>query len=115
MVSPKGFSMIEVLIAMTLFGIALLGVAGSAILAGQVMNQAHARERSTLEALQIIDSLTRVREPSSGQRLIGRMQLRWTVSASSSGPAEIEVIVEYPDGGALRTARFRTTHAHAGS
>jgi prepilin-type N-terminal cleavage/methylation domain-containing protein len=115
MVNSKGFSLIEVLIAMTLFGVALLGVAGSAILAGQVMNQAHARERSTMEALQVIDSLTRVREPRSGQRAVGRMQLHWTVTAPSSGPSEIEVMVEYPDGRALRTARFRTTHARAGS
>lgn len=115
MVNSKGFSLIEVLIAMTLFGVALLGVAGSAILAGRVMNQAQARERSTLEAMQIIDSLTRVREPSSGQRVVGRMQLRWIVTAPSIGPSEIEVIVEYPDGSALRTARFRTIHAPSGS
>ena len=108
-----GFSLVEVLIAMTLFGVALLGVAGTAILAGQVMRQAQARERSTLEAMQVIDSLARVQHPVSGQRSIGAMQLRWIVSSPAGGPAEIEVIVEFSDGRELRTSRFRSIHAYA--
>ncbi len=110
MVSSKGFSLIEVLIAMTLFSIALLGVAGSAVLAGQVMREAQARERSALEALQVIDSLARVQQPRSGQRTVGRMHLRWIVSAPTNGTATIDVTVEYPDGSTWRTVRFHSAH-----
>ena len=113
MVSRNGFSLIEVLIAMMLFGVALLGVAGSALLAGQVMREAQARERSTIEAMQVIDSLARVQYPVSGQRSVGPMQLRWIVSWPASGPAKIEVIVEYPDGRERRSTSFHSTHAYA--
>ena len=113
MVSQKGFSLIEVLIAMTLFGVALLGVAGSALLAGQVMREAQVRERSTIEAMQVIDSLARVQYPVSGQRSVGALQLRWIVNWPGSGPARIEVIVEYTDGRARRSSSFHSTHAYA--
>lgn len=113
MVSRNGFSLIEVLIAMALFGVALLGVAGSALLAGQVMREAQARERSTIEAMQVIDSLARVQYPVSGQRSVGPLQSRWIVNWPASGPARIDVIVEYSDGRERRSASFHCIHAYA--
>jgi prepilin-type N-terminal cleavage/methylation domain-containing protein len=110
MVMRRGFSLIEVLIAMTLLSVALLGVAGSAAMASQVLRQAQMRERSTLEALQIIDSLTREPQPVPGQRLIGNLTLRWVVTRSSNGTDAIDLTVEYLEGNAIRSVRFRAAH-----
>ena len=114
MVTRRGFSLIEVLIAMTLLGIALLGVAGSAAMASQVMRQAQMRERSTLQALQIIDSLTRVPKPAPGQRTIGNLTVRWDITPTSGGAVAIDLIVEHLEGNALRSVRFRAAHLPAG-
>ncbi len=110
MVSPRGFALIEVVVALTLLGVALLGVTGSTVLAARVLRQAEATERSALEALQIIDSLSQVRTASAGERRIGRLHVTWQVDRDTAGLVLLEVAVAYPDGSALRTANYRLAH-----
>jgi len=112
MVKRSGFSLIEVLVAMTLLSVALLGVAGSALYAAQLLRQAQARERSTFEAMQVMDSLAGVRTPSSGQRSVDNIELQWVVSTMSVGPASIDLTVSYRDGSARRIMRFRSLHGY---
>ena len=107
MVNRGGFALIEVIVALTLLSVGLLGIAGSAALAGRLMREAEADEQASTEAAQVLDSLTQQRAPTSGFRQAGRVRLTWTVNTDSTGTSTIDLVVTYPNGSALRSATFR--------
>ncbi|MGH7468701.1 MAG: type IV pilus modification PilV family protein [Longimicrobiales bacterium] len=107
MVTRRGFGLVEVVVALTLVGVALLGVAGSALLAGTLLRQAEASERGAMEALQVIDSLAQTSTPSSGERSTDRFHISWRVSPDSSGLQQLDVAVSYADGNASHSAAYR--------
>ena len=106
MVGKRGFGLIEVIVALTLLGVALLGVAGTTTLAARMMREAQADEHATLEAMQVLDSLMQVDTPRTGQRQSGRIALTWTVSTDSTGLNTIDLSLRYSNGGVLRTTSF---------
>src|SRR5262245_9566824 len=101
MVERSGFGLIEVSVALTLLSVGLLGVAGSAVLAGRLIREADADERALSEAMPVLDSLTLQRMPSSGARQAGSGRLIWTVNTDSAGISTIDVTVTYANGSAL--------------
>jgi prepilin-type N-terminal cleavage/methylation domain-containing protein len=102
----RGFGLVEVIVALALASVALLGVAGSTVLAGMLVRQARADERAAFEAMQVLDSLSNLVAPASGQRTVGRFQLIWTVS-STANPSTIDLTVQYANGSRYRTLSFR--------
>ena len=111
MVRQRGFGLVEVVVALTLLGIALLGMAGTAALAGRMMREAQADELASLEAMQVLDSLVQERPPVSGRRQVGPVLLVWTVSTDSAGLSTIDLALRYPNGSAIRAASFRALSA----
>src|SRR5262245_56332935 len=101
MVKRSGFGLIEVIVALTLLSVGLLGVAGSAVLAGRLIREADADEQAMSEAMPVLDSLTLQRTPSSGSRQAGRARLVWTVSTDSAGISTINLTMTYANGSAL--------------
>jgi prepilin-type N-terminal cleavage/methylation domain-containing protein len=106
MVKRHGFGLVEVIVALTLVGVALLGVAGSALTAAALLRQAEASEQGALQALQLIDSLALIQLPTSGAQQFDRFDISWLVRPDSTGLQHIDVEVAYGDGRALRHASF---------
>ena len=111
MVRRYGFGLIEVVVALTLLSVALLGIAGTAVLAARMMGAAQADENASLEAMQVLDSLAQLRPPGPGRRQVGSVLLVWTVSTNSAGLSTIDLALRYPNGSALRSASFRALSA----
>ena len=113
MVKQPAFALIEVIVALTLLGLALLGVTGSALLAARVLREAEATERGALQALQIIDSLSQLPNAQNGARQAGRLQLVWQISQDTSGVTLLDVTVSQRDGRDLRRTSYRLTQAQS--
>jgi prepilin-type N-terminal cleavage/methylation domain-containing protein len=109
MVRP-GFGLIEVLVALTLLGIVMLGVAGSTLLAARLLGEAEATEQSALAALHVMDSLVQEASPANGERVAGRLAIRWQVQRDSTLQS-IAVSVTFPNGSTMRTVHYRLVHA----
>jgi prepilin-type N-terminal cleavage/methylation domain-containing protein len=111
MVRRRGFGLIEVVVAMTLLSVGLLGIAATVTMAGKMVREGQADEGAALEAMQVLDSLTQQQHPAAGQRQAGRTSLVWTVSTDSSGLSTIDLTVRYPNGSGVRTSNFRALSA----
>ena len=107
MVTRGGFGLIEVLVALTLLGVALLGVAASSLFAARLLRRADDSERGALEALQILDSLAQETAPAAGARSTGRVRLAWQLRPDSHALRVLEVSVTYVDGAAHNTSTYR--------
>ena len=111
MVARPGFGLIEVVVALTLLSVGLLGIAATATLGARMMREGQADEAAAVEALQVLDSLTQLRQPAAGQRQAGRISLTWTVTTDSAGLSTIDLTVRYPNGSGLRSSTFRALSA----
>ena len=107
----RGFGLIEVVVALTLLSVALLGMAATVTLAGRMVHAGQADEEAAVEAMQVLDSIMQVRQPTAGQRRAGRISLAWTVTTDSAGLSTIDIAVRYPNGSQLRTTTFRALSA----
>lgn len=76
----RGFSLVEVIVALTLLSVGLLAVAGTAGLAATLARDAEMQEEGAFIASQIIDSLAVASAPASGRQQRGPFQLEWTVT-----------------------------------
>src|SRR5262245_5695629 len=101
MVKRSGFAPTEVIVALTLLRVGLLGVAGSAVLATRLLHEGDAEERAMSAALPVLDSLSLLRTPVSGSQQAGSVHLAWTVSTDSVGISTIDLTLTYPSGSAL--------------
>lgn len=84
MVTRAGFTITEVVVAMTLLAVAALGVAATALVAVQSFSQAELQERSIREAEQVLDSLLLQPANSAGARQIGPARISWPASDTSA-------------------------------
>lgn len=98
-----GFSLIELIVALTVFAVGILGLAGAATLAQRSFASADAVERASRTAAAVLDSLVREPDVSAGERAVPGSVTRWTVADDSTTrviTAEVEVFDGY------RTQRF---------
>lgn len=107
-----GLSLVEMVVALTLLAIGLLGALGTQLIAARSLREAEARTGAIDLAATIIDSLQGVPDPLPGERREGRYQVLWSVEPGG-GISRIEVRVEYHDGRADRELNFEATHAPA--
>jgi prepilin-type N-terminal cleavage/methylation domain-containing protein len=106
----RGFGLIEVLVSITLLGIALLGVAGSTLFALRMLRDAEAIEQGALDALQVIDSLVQEDDPADGQRLTSRHTIRWQILRDSTALRWIDVSVAAGDAIGSEAVRYRLAY-----
>jgi prepilin-type N-terminal cleavage/methylation domain-containing protein len=92
---PAGFSLVELVVALTLLSVGLIALAGSAAVAQRAFADAAATERSVRAAAEIIDSLAHVRAPQSGSRIIDQVEIAWAVS-SLDGMHHILITITHP-------------------
>jgi prepilin-type N-terminal cleavage/methylation domain-containing protein len=99
-----GFSLTEVVVAMTLLSIAALGVAATALVAVQSFTRAEAQQHVLRTAEAVLDSLLALPGNSGGTRPVHTSRLHWT-AADSTG--SITMTVTTPYRGALQLSGQR--------
>ncbi|HEY0809272.1 MAG TPA: prepilin-type N-terminal cleavage/methylation domain-containing protein [Longimicrobiales bacterium] len=80
----RGFTLAEVIVAMTLLSICTLAVAATGLVAARAFTQAEIQERVLREAESILDSLAAGPTNSAGTRELAGARLSWTATDSSS-------------------------------
>jgi prepilin-type N-terminal cleavage/methylation domain-containing protein len=90
-----GFSLVELVVALTLLSVGLIALAGSAAVAQRAFAGAAAMELSLRAAAEVVDSLFHVPAPSAGSRTIGHVDVTWIVT-SGGGVHRVFVRIEEP-------------------
>jgi type II secretory pathway pseudopilin PulG len=105
---PKGFSLLELLFALLLFQIGVLGVAGMVLTGQRTLNRAHLLLRGTMEARRIGDSLVAAGHAPGGGRSYPWGRLVWiptgagklTIVATAQEEADTLALLRFwPDPG----------------
>jgi prepilin-type N-terminal cleavage/methylation domain-containing protein len=109
MSGQQGFSLVELVVAMTLLTISLVGLAGAAAVAQRTFSGTEAMEMGTDAAALVLDSLMREHAPADGARRIGAAAARWSVVHDSVATA-ISLTISIDDGGRARELSFYATH-----
>jgi len=92
----KGFSLVEVLIAMTLMAVAMMTLASAAALGLTQMSKARQDLQYSADVQQVADSLVGVgwNRVSSGSSSIRGRPVAWTVTTMSPASQEVDIIVQ---------------------
>jgi len=106
----RGFTLVEVVVSISIVGACSLGVTAAAILAARTLAAAHAEAGAALALASVADSLLLVPEPASGSRAEGRYHLQWTVVPVRGG-ARIVITATYDDGRVTRSVPLVVFHA----
>lgn len=76
----RGFTLVEVVIALVILQMGVLGVAGTVLLAVRTWGEAERLERTLLEGVRIVDSLRVHGASSAGERAFPGGVASWTAS-----------------------------------
>ena len=106
----RGFTLVEVLVSLTVVGICALGVTAAAILAGHTLGDAEARAGAALLLASIADSLLLEPSPTPGTRIEGRYRVDWAVTPVPGG-SRIELSASYREGRGSRSVELVLLHA----
>lgn len=80
----SGFSLAEVIVAMTLLSIGTLAVAATGFVSAQAFSRAELQERVLREAEAILDSLVASPQSGAGARTMHGASLVWTAADSTA-------------------------------
>ncbi|MCG6954802.1 MAG: prepilin-type N-terminal cleavage/methylation domain-containing protein [Gemmatimonadetes bacterium] len=80
----KGFTLVEVIVAIVVLEVGLLGVVGTLVLAAGNMRRAVSLERAVTEVELVYDSLTSAPSSGSGTASVPGGRLRWSVSTDGT-------------------------------
>lgn len=91
-----GFSLVEVMIAMSLLALAMMSLAGAAALGLSQMGRAHQDMQYSSDVQQVADSLIGAgwNRVSSGAGSIRGRSVNWTVSTVNPNSQKIDIVVE---------------------
>jgi prepilin-type N-terminal cleavage/methylation domain-containing protein len=101
----RGFGLVELIVALTVFAIGILGLAGAAVLAHRSFNEADGIERAARVAEILLDSLVRADTVADGEVREPGFAARWTV-AQDSAIAVVTLRVELSAGAGTRELEF---------
>ena len=92
----RGFSLVEVMIAMTLMSVAIMSLAGAAALSLSQMGKARQDLQYSADVQQVADSLVGVgwNHVSSGSATIRGRPVSWTVTTASASSQKLDILVE---------------------
>jgi type II secretory pathway pseudopilin PulG len=101
----KGFSLVELVVALVMMEVGVLGVVGTLTLAARTMAEAEELERAVVDVDRVSDSLAAAGVSGSGARATLWGRLRWSVGHDrmvlTAAPRRGgEFVVERPLGGA---------------
>jgi prepilin-type N-terminal cleavage/methylation domain-containing protein len=94
--SNRGFSLVEVMIAITLLGVAIMSLAGAATLGLAQMGKARQDLQYSADVQQVADSLVGVgwNRVTNGSSTIRGRAVSWTVTAASANSQKLDILVE---------------------
>jgi prepilin-type N-terminal cleavage/methylation domain-containing protein len=92
----RGFSLVEVIIAMTLLSVAIMSLAGAAALGMTQMTKARQDLQYSADVQQVADSLVGLgwNHVASGSSTIRGRPVSWTVSTVNPGSQRLDLIVQ---------------------
>ena len=112
-----GMSLVELVVALTVLAIGVLGLVGAAAVAHRAFTSADGLERATRAASVVIDSLMREPEPSAGERIVDGLTVAWAAHPMDpSRPALVRIDVDVtPDvaldgSGARQSMTWQVVH-----
>jgi len=94
--SNRGFSLVEVMIAIALLGVAIMSLAGAATLGLAQMGKARQDLQYSADVQQVADSLVGVgwNHVSNGSSTIRGRPVSWAVTTVSASSQKVDIIVE---------------------
>jgi prepilin-type N-terminal cleavage/methylation domain-containing protein len=94
--SNRGFSLVEVMIAITLLGVAIMSLAGAATLGLAQMGKARQDLQYSADVQQVADSLVGVgwNHVSNGSSTIRGRPVSWTVTTVSANSQKLDILVQ---------------------
>lgn len=103
----QGYTLVELIVAMLLFAVGGLAIAGTSALIGRTLNVDVVRERAARAAGRQIEILAAsCREAASGERNEPQIESMWTVSRSDAGRVDVTETVSYPTTSGRRTDSY---------
>jgi len=112
--SERGFTLVEIVIALVVLSVGLLGLASTAALTTRMIAQGQRHSQTAALANQRLEILRATSCPvlTAGSEAVGQVRLIWFVQ-SPGGERTREVIlhVSSPTGAGWRTDRFQTVIA----
>jgi prepilin-type N-terminal cleavage/methylation domain-containing protein len=94
----RGFTLIEILVAVTLLGLAMMSLAGAAALGLSQMGKARQDLQYSADVQQVADSLVSAgwNNVASGSSTIRGRPVIWTVTAVNANSQKVDVVVTRP-------------------
>jgi prepilin-type N-terminal cleavage/methylation domain-containing protein len=94
--TKRGFSLVEVMIAMTLLSVAIMSLAGAAALGLSQMTKARQDLEYSADVQQVADSLVGLgwNHVASGSSTIRGRPVSWTVNTVNAGSQKLDLIVQ---------------------
>jgi prepilin-type N-terminal cleavage/methylation domain-containing protein len=91
----RGFSLVEILVAVTLLAVAMMSLAGAAALGLSQMGKARQDLQYSADVQQVADSLVAVgwNKVASGSSTIRGRAVNWTVTTLSPNSQKVDVVV----------------------
>jgi prepilin-type N-terminal cleavage/methylation domain-containing protein len=92
----EGFSLVEVMMAMTLMGVAMMSLAGAAALGLAQMGKARQDLQYSADVQQVADSLVGAgwNHVSNGSSTIRGRPVSWTVTPASASSQKVDLLVQ---------------------
>jgi prepilin-type N-terminal cleavage/methylation domain-containing protein len=92
----EGFSLVEVMMAMTLLGVAMMSLAGAAALGLAQMGKARQDLQYSADVQQVADSLVGAgwNHVSNGSSTIRGRPVSWTVTPASASSQKVDLLVQ---------------------
>jgi prepilin-type N-terminal cleavage/methylation domain-containing protein len=106
----EGFSLVEVMISMTLLGVAMMSLAGAAALGLSQMGKARQDLQYSADVQQVADSLVGSgwNNVSNGSATVRGRPVSWTVSTASASSQRVDLLVQRT-GQASQTTVYQDT------
>jgi len=94
--SKRGFSLVEVMISITLLGVAIMSLAGAASLGLAQMGKARQDLQYSADVQQVADSLVGLgwNHVSNGSSTIRGRAVSWTVTAANANSQKVDILVQ---------------------
>jgi prepilin-type N-terminal cleavage/methylation domain-containing protein len=90
-----GFTLLEVVVALVILEVGVLGAAGTLLLASRTLTRAERLERAVAYAAAVLDSLSAGARPGAGARAHFGGEVRWSVD--STGAVKIAALAGVAD------------------